>query len=66
MNPISSPPEFYREVLIKLDNGLFVVGQFHRLSGDGFSHDYFTVGKGIYGFDRLHMTGKPVEWCYLP
>jgi hypothetical protein len=65
MNSIHNPPEFNREVLVKLDNGFFVVGQYHHLYMDGKDFRYFKVGKGIVGNDP-HMTGKPVAWCYLP
>jgi hypothetical protein len=65
MNSISNPPDFNKEVLIKLDNGLFVVGQYHYIEMNGFNHGYFTVGKGITGNDP-HMSGKPVAWCELP
>lgn len=65
MNSVNNPPNFNKEVLVKLDNGLFVVGQYHHIEMSGYSHGYFTVGKGVAGNDP-HMTGKPVEWCDLP
>lgn len=65
MNSINdSKPDFGKEVLVKLNNGLFAVARFNRVEADGRTHEYFTVGKAIAGNDP-HLTGSVVEWANL-
>jgi hypothetical protein len=65
MNSVAdSHPDFNREVLVKLDNGLFAVAKFNHIDMGGFSKDYWTVGKAIAANDP-HFTGRVVEWMYI-